>query len=104
MARMELSSVCARIALLQTAGQGEEARQYLRMVIDSYVSAARDTVSLDIEASLPLKGAMEEAEQQYISAILEPCGNNRTLASKQLGIGRTTLWRRYAEGEEERGI
>lgn len=100
----ELSSVCARIALLQTAGQGEEARQYLRMVIDSYVSAARDTVSLDIEASLPLKGAMEEAEQQYISAILERCGNNRTLASKQLGIGRTTLWRRYAEGEEERGI
>ena len=48
--------------------------------------------------------AMEEAEQQYISAILERCGNNRTLASKQLGIGRTTLWRRYAEGEEERGI
>ena len=37
-------------------------------------------------------------------AILERCGNNRTLASKQLGIGRTTLWRRYAEGEEERGI
>ncbi len=90
----ELSNVCARIALLQEVDQGADVGQYLKAAIDSYIRASHDLVCLNIEAVLPLKAALEEAERQYIAAILERNQNNQSKTAKQLGIGRTTLWRR----------
>ncbi len=87
----ELSSVCARVTLLQAVDRNTDVAQYLKTAIDV---SAQDMVFLNIEAALPLKAALEEAEQQYISAILERNGNNHSITAKQLGIGRTTLWRR----------
>ena len=47
------------------------------------------------KAAADLKKEMvEEAQTQYIDAVLRQNGNNQTKAAKQLQIGRTTLWRR----------
>ncbi len=40
---------------------------------------------------------LKELEKQYIIQMLEACEWNYELASKQLGIGRTTLWRKLRE-------
>lgn len=89
----ELSNICARLTVLQEIHKDIQINQYLNNIL---VPAASndDYITIKVHSSLPLDSAMEEAECQYIDAILERNRNNRTQAAKQLGIGRTTLWRR----------
>ena len=47
-------------------------------------------------AHAPLQ-TLSEVERANIIAALERCGGNRSLASQQLGIGRTTLYRKLRE-------
>ena len=35
-----------------------------------------------------------EAEAMHLQDVLKACGGNRELAARQLGISRTTLWRK----------
>jgi PAS domain S-box-containing protein len=50
------------------------------------------------EATLaPTKRAEDSREKRQLSAILEAHSWNRTVVAKELGIGRTTLWRRMKE-------
>ncbi|MBI2734313.1 MAG: propionate catabolism operon regulatory protein PrpR [Aquabacterium sp.] len=46
----------------------------------------------------PLRRAQREAEHAEILRVLAACGGDRGLACQQLGISRTTLWRRLREG------
>lgn len=93
----ELGSFCARIALLHTAGKNQRVRQYLKAIIKEYLNSTLDTVTLTLDTTLSLDDAMEDAQRQYISAVLCKCQNNHSAAARQLGIGRTTLWRRLEE-------
>ena len=97
----ELSSVCARLALFYSAPQDADMEQYLKVALPSFVHPAGDQVALYIDAGLSLKGALEEAERQYIAAILDRNEKNQSAAARQLGIGRTTLWRRLTAPQEE---
>ena len=99
----ELASVCARLALLCTSPADEDLECHLQERLDGYVLPAGDQITLYIGAELPLRSALGEAERQYINAILERNEGNQSAAAKQLGIGRTTLWRRLTgpkEGDE----
>ena len=99
----ELASVCARLALLCTSPADEDLESHLKESLDGYVLPAGDQITLYIGAELPLRSALGEAERQYINAILERNEGNQSAAAKQLGIGRTTLWRRLTgpkEGDE----
>lgn len=97
----ELSSVCARLALLYTAPPDADLEQYLQAALAACVHPAEEQVTLRIEAALPLRSALEEAERQYIAAVLKRTGNNHSAAARQLGIGRTTLWRRLSAPQED---
>ena len=99
----ELASVCARLALPCTSPADEDLESHLKESLDGYVLPAGDQITLYIGAELPLRSALGEAERQYINAILERNEGNQSAAAKQLGIGRTTLWRRLTgpkEGDE----
>lgn len=50
------------------------------------------------QAGPPLRQAQRQAEQAEIMRVLAGCGGDRALASQQLGISRTTLWRKLREG------
>ena len=90
----ELQSVCARLQLLCTLDEADDLQKYLNIAVNMNSLPSQDMVLLRFSASLSLKAMLEEAEQQYIDAILKRNGNNHSLTAKQLGIGRTTLWRR----------
>ncbi len=45
----------------------------------------------------PSRMTLKEMEKQYIQETLQDCGWNYEMASKILGIGRTTLWRKLRE-------
>lgn len=95
----ELNSFCTRIALLQTVGKNEKVQRYLKTVFAQYRDTESGSTVLTLDTNLPLKEAMEEAESQYILAVLKKHKNNHSMAARQLGIGRTTLWRRL-DGRE----
>ena len=61
------------------------------------MNSTLDTVTLTLDTTLSLDDAMEDAQRQYISAVLRKCQNDHSAAARQLGIGRTTLWRRLEE-------
>lgn len=90
----ELASVCERLALLCTSPLDDDLERHLKASLAGLGVQPGDQVLLRIGVRLPLKAALEEAERQYIAAILERCGENQSAAARQLGIGRTTLWRR----------
>lgn len=94
----ELSNICLHIsALLGTDAQIDDSA--LTQSIHSAV-VNQDYIEININSMLTLKEALEEAEHQYILAILEQTKSNQTLAAKRLGIGRTTLWRRIYEKQD----
>jgi len=41
-----------------------------------------------------LRAAQQENEEAQIRRVMRECSGNRTEAARQLGIGRTTLWRK----------
>ena len=49
-------------------------------------------------APAALPAVQQEAALPDILAILQRCGGNRAAAARQLGISRTTLWRKLKEG------
>jgi two-component system response regulator HydG len=51
----------------------------------------------DTSAVLPTQMTLAEAERIHILRVLEACGGHQVEASRILGIGRTTLWRKLKE-------
>ncbi len=51
-------------------------------------------------ATIPLDGTLEEITRKIILQAVAANGGNQTAAAKQLGIGRTTLWRHLGEGKK----
>ncbi|MGQ0598962.1 propionate catabolism operon regulatory protein PrpR [Aquabacterium sp.] len=49
-------------------------------------------------ANQQLRQTQRQAEHAEIMRVLAACGGDRALASQQLGISRTTLWRKLKEG------
>lgn len=45
---------------------------------------------------------LKDLEKLYILHILKQCDYNQKLAAEKLGIGRTTLWRKLAEYDEDK--
>ncbi|MFD1851444.1 sigma-54-dependent Fis family transcriptional regulator [Oceanobacillus bengalensis] len=53
-----------------------------------------ETSYKDVENVLPIKGTLEEMEQQIIKRVMEEENHNQTKVAKRLGINRSTLWRK----------
>ena len=41
--------------------------------------------------------SLEEVEKRYILKVLQAAGGNKSLAAKQLGVARRTLYRKLGE-------
>jgi DNA-binding NtrC family response regulator len=41
---------------------------------------------------------LAEVEREHVLAVLDACGNNQVEAARILRIGRSTLWRKLAQG------
>lgn len=93
----ELQSVCARMALLATFPHtANDVHAYLRFTMHT-ASRNQNNILLSMPGDLTLKDMEAEAYSQYIAAVLRLNNNNHSKTAKQLGIGRTTLWR-YLNG------
>ncbi len=77
----------------------------------SYIRSSQVADLLEKEASLTnpntnsnvqgvWEGTLEEITRQIIRQTVAAHGGNQTAAAKQLGIGRTTLWRHLGEGKK----
>ena len=97
----ELAAVCTRMGLLSSAPPDADLEQYLKAALPACVYPAGGQIALYVDAELSLKEALDEAERQYIAAILERNEKNQSAAARQLGIGRTTLWRRLTTPQED---
>ena len=97
----ELISVCERLALLCASPPDADLERQLKASLTGGGSYPGEQVILRLGAELSLKAALDEAERQYITAILERNENNQSATAQQLGIGRTTLWRRLNTPQDE---
>ena len=97
----ELISVCERLALLCASPPDADLERQLKASLIGGGSHPGEQVILRLGADLSLKAALDEAERQYITAVLERNENNQSATAQQLGIGRTTLWRRLTVPQDE---
>ncbi|MBQ6274598.1 MAG: sigma 54-interacting transcriptional regulator [Oscillospiraceae bacterium] len=98
----ELKSYCDRLSLILSLQEDELSPELLRS--ESHSDRESETIRFCLPADMSLRQMHDQAEALYIDAILARCGNNHSEAARQLGIGRTTLWRRLEErkdGKEE---
>ncbi len=49
---------------------------------------------------VPLEGTLDEITRKIIRQVVADNGGNQTAAARQLGIGRTTLWRHLGESKQ----
>jgi transcriptional regulator, propionate catabolism operon regulatory protein len=86
----ELENVLERIAVLcaeATTLRGTTLRQLSSVVPELFQgSAPADAATLS--------AARRETDREHILRVLAACGGDRAAAARQLGIGRTTLWRK----------
>ncbi len=86
----ELENLIERLMVLGTV-QGDQA-----VVLEDIAPELRAVMA---EPAMPaLRDQQERSEQEHLSRVLEECGGNRALAAQQLGISRSTLWRKLRKG------
>jgi propionate catabolism operon transcriptional regulator len=86
----ELENLIERLMVLGTV-QGDQA-----VVLEDIAPELRAVVA---EPAMPaLRDQQERSEQEHLAKVLEECGGNRALAAQQLGISRSTLWRKLRKG------
>ncbi len=86
----ELENLIERLMVLGTV-QGDQA-----VVLEDIAPELR---ALMTEPPMPaLRDQQERSEQELLAKVLEDCGGNRALAAQQLGISRSTLWRKLRKG------
>lgn len=87
--------------LLNVLGEDEIEREDIREVLGlASASSGGNKLGLEIEMGGDLHEMVGRVEHQIIKTYLDEFDNNQELAAKALGIGRTTLWRKY-RGKEE---
>lgn len=90
----ELHNVCEKIAVVSRMADSSNIQKYIEAMFDEGGTGGTGYITLQVDGSLSLKEMVEEAQTQYIDAVLKQNGNNQSKTAKQLQIGRTTLWRR----------
>ena len=87
----ELENLIERIATLPNGDDDPSDDAQLRHLVPEIFGSARDGLAVS-----SLADHRSETELQVIHRVVAECGGDRTAASKRLGIGRTTLWRKLA--------
>ncbi|MCL2380359.1 MAG: sigma 54-interacting transcriptional regulator [Treponema sp.] len=87
----ELQNIAERLSIMCLESQVITPAD-MRLALESYdeEKGSEETRS----QTQTLKGALHVNEREQIFAVLERCGFNQTRAARELGIDRTTLWRK----------
>lgn len=96
----ELQSVAERLKFIltnQVGGELDAAMNILGLRSETNISGL--TVAVDVQYGL--KKAVEMVEKDIIDRLLCAYNQNHNEVAKILGIGRTTLWRKYTQSETE---
>ncbi len=95
----ELQNICERISHLLRINKNKTQKQ-LDASLDLFPRSGRATFAaqIDLERHLDLKSIVETVEWQVIDHLLKQYGEKYAAVAKRLGIGRTTLWRKYSRG------
>lgn len=99
----ELQNVMERFGALEEV-MGEELAEdaYLSEVLGiSVFENTGDTLQVEVELGRELGEMVEQTEYKIVSYYMEKYNNNQDLVAKALGIGRTTLWRKYRRNKME---
>jgi transcriptional regulator of acetoin/glycerol metabolism len=85
-----------RLALVRRSTQGDaDWLELLRQVMP--VKPGEQTLTIQISTQSGYKSAIEAAETAILRQMAAACGNNYSQLAQQLGIGRTTLWRKLRQ-------
>jgi len=96
----ELQSVAERLSFLLTYPAVTEANDILNVLgLRTRDNVGGITVTVDVQNGL--KRAIETVERDIIDHLLCAYKQNQNEVAKILGIGRTTLWRKYTQAETE---
>ena len=101
----ELENIIERVVVYSTSGrlaagaplQGEPLLHVMGDIAPELFAAATPppaTATPEVAAPASLSAARKTAERQRVLEVLDACNGNRTLACRQLGISRATLWRK----------
>jgi transcriptional regulator, propionate catabolism operon regulatory protein len=89
----EFENLIERIAMLEQHADAALADVQLRELVPEIFSSASSGKPTSSIAS-----RHEESEAQLIQRVLDECDGSYAKASEQLGISRTTLWRKLKRG------
>lgn len=87
----ELRNTCERLAV---GVQGDEIGREDVIKLMEYDEGADQLSRADDSITIPLRGSLQEIEDEILREVLKKTGGDRTKASRLLGISRSTLWRR----------
>ena len=94
----ELQNVAERMSLLMTHALYEDLQDSID-ALGLNGKEGRTGLALNVDVSQGLKTAIEQVERDIIGHMLRMNNNNNNAVAKALGIGRSTLWRKYAQEE-----
>ncbi|MCC8193827.1 MAG: sigma 54-interacting transcriptional regulator, partial [Deltaproteobacteria bacterium] len=96
----ELQNIAERLAHAQQHLQGmDPARSHFTLGLSDSAKKGELAVTVDMERHESLKSAVEAVEWEIIDYLLKAHDKNYGEVAKRLGIGRTTLWRKYTRNE-----
>lgn len=104
----ELENIVRRLAVLTNGLIEPEARAVARQALNRfyggkvrYLPQNNSHLTFQVPVDDKLNQIISKVEKEVIRQMVLLCGGDRKLAAKRLGIGRTTLWRKSAEDQEE---
>jgi PAS domain S-box-containing protein len=86
----ELQNIAERLSIM-CINESSITTADMRLALDSYTGEDQGG---DEDYKQSLKAIRSSNEREHILAVLERCGFNQTRAARELGIDRTTLWRK----------
>ena len=104
----ELENIARRLAVFTNGLCEPEARGIARQALSSfckskirYMPQNSSHLTLHLPTDHKLKEIVAIAEKEVIQQMILLCGGDRARAAKKLGVGRTTLWRKSTENNDD---
>jgi DNA-binding NtrC family response regulator len=90
----ELQNVAQRLSFIFKYHKESDLTELIAILGIDKKSHFKNEMYTDINNRQSLKEAVAEFERMFVKQAVDNCFGDQDMAAKQLGIGRTTLWRK----------